>query len=868
MIDDHRRLIDSARRQWEAAQATASRAGGADSAANACALAGSATDGGAMPGDPADSIPGYRLERLVHRGGQGAVYRAVQISTRRTVAIKILRERSLPLGPERARFEREVEILGELDHPNIVRVIDSGSANGRDFLAMDYIDGAPLDRASASCAGSWTGTGSARDSAVAPGNPREGVRRTLRLFADVCDAVHAAHLHGVIHRDLKPGNILVDSQGRPRIVDFGLAKRSTIDASDLAAAHAVTETGQFLGSLPWASPEQVAGASGGVDLRSDVYSLGVVLYQLLTGEFPYRVTGPVGEITRNIQVAEPRAPSDLAAEVDDELETIVLKSLEKEPERRYQSAGDFARDLRHHLAGEVIEAKRASIRYVLGKHLRRHRLVAAIAATLAVVVIGSSIVSISLWRRAASERDLKESQRLRAESINGVLHRILASANPERGQGNERTVVEALDDAIAEIEAGSLSNAPDVEASVRVTIAEAYLALGRIAEAQAQVDRAVAILDSMPEPSDPDRARALAVLGRLHVIGGDYIKSMAQLEQAISLLRSFGMPPRHDSARHPQDQLPALLIMLSGTTQRTGDAERTAALQEQAIDYAVARWGADHPQARRVQLDVKSFNYGGKQGVELLEQALALDREMLGPRHPQTHRTLMHLAAELHLRGRFDDSERRYLEAIELGRSIYGERHPDNLRIVANLDWLYGHTKQFEKSVTLLREWEPAALAIFGAKSVRGAEFVMLLGCAEVSAGELDPGERTLRRALDLFKSIGRDQSFQGAECRIRIGRVIVQRLRTAERDAIAPQGSDADPAIESEPVTEPAPEAWAALEEAGRLARETLAISNDEVGSLALRHAHARVLLGDVLARRGEFAEAEAILLEAHAAL
>ncbi|HVZ93186.1 MAG TPA: serine/threonine-protein kinase, partial [Phycisphaerales bacterium] len=219
-----------------------------------------------------DVFPGYEITREIHRGGQGVVYQAIHKATTRKVAIKVMREGPFAGVRDKARFEREVEILAQLDHPNIVGILDSGEASGSFFFVMDYISGRSLD--------------------AHIGETDLTIDESLALFAKICDAVNAAHLRGVIHRDLKPGNIRVDGSGEPHILDFGLAKVATGSISGESHPHVMTVTGQFVGSLPWASPEQAAGAVGEIDLRTDVYSLGVILYQMLTGgRFPYRVIG-------------------------------------------------------------------------------------------------------------------------------------------------------------------------------------------------------------------------------------------------------------------------------------------------------------------------------------------------------------------------------------------------------------------------------------------------------------------------------------------------------------------------------------------------------------------------------------------------
>jgi len=333
---------------------------------------------------PEDSFPGYQILGEAHRGGQGVVLKAIQKATRRRVAIKVMRDSLFTGSSDDPRFNREVQILGALKHPRIVTIHDSGVANGRRYLVMDYIAGQPLDV--------WNASRS------------RPIRETLSLFVKICEAINAAHLKGIIHRDLKPSNIRVDSAGEPHILDFGLAKIGPASLED-SSFQTMTETGQFLGSVPWASPEQTLGDPNRIDTRTDVYSLGVILFQLLTGRFPYDVVGPMRDVLDRISNAEPIRPSSLCKEIDDEVETIILKCLRKEPERRYQTAGELGRDVQRYLDGEPIEAKRDSTLYVLKKTLHRHRTAVGVAIAFAVLVAASLVLSTSLWRQAVAEKN-------------------------------------------------------------------------------------------------------------------------------------------------------------------------------------------------------------------------------------------------------------------------------------------------------------------------------------------------------------------------------------------------------------------------------------------------------------------------------
>ena len=347
----------------------------------------------------ADLIPGYEVIREINRGGQGIVYEGRHTSTNRHVAIKRVRDGAFAHPSDQARLEREVRLLGRLSHPNIVAIHDSGSTVDGFFFVMDYIAGDPLDAYIA--------------------RHRPSTVQTLVLFAKICEAVNAAHVQGILHRDLKPGNIRVDERGEPHILDFGLAKAVGNGGSSAHTSLVHTATGQFIGSLPWASPEQAAGSPRNLDLRTDVYSLGILLFHMLTGEFPYKVDGNVRDVVDNILRAEPARPSTLRRDVNDEIETLVLKCLAKEPDRRYQTSGELARDVRRYLTGDHIEAKRDSGWYVLRKLVARHRYASAAAALLAVITVSFAGISYAFYRGESRAREDAESlgRRLHAELV-------------------------------------------------------------------------------------------------------------------------------------------------------------------------------------------------------------------------------------------------------------------------------------------------------------------------------------------------------------------------------------------------------------------------------------------------------------------
>lgn len=286
-----------------------------------------------------------------------------------------MREGSLARQSERIRFDREIQVLAQLDNPNIVTIHDSGIAGGCGYYVMDYISGRKLDE-------------------YVERNELE-IEAILRLFVKICSAINSAHLRGVIHRDIKPGNIRVTPEGEPHILDFGLAKLESVDGRVSAAPTQMTATGQFVGSLPWSSPEQARGMPRRSMCARMCMRLGVILYQLLTGRFPYTITGPMPEVVARITGETPARPSAHNPKVAPSLDTITLKALAKPREGRYQTPGDFARDIERFLAGEPIEAKRDTFGS-LSRQLLRHYwvpiAVGAIAVAGAVALVTTLVV--------------------------------------------------------------------------------------------------------------------------------------------------------------------------------------------------------------------------------------------------------------------------------------------------------------------------------------------------------------------------------------------------------------------------------------------------------------------------------------------
>ncbi len=632
----HAAAIEHARRQAEAARARGFGGNpGTQTAGSASAVA---------TAWQVDSLPGYDIGPEIHRGGQGVVYRSVQHGTRREVAIKVMREGPFGGPREKARFEREIQILGQLKHPNIVTIHESGTSAHGFYFVMDYIAGKTLD------------------AYVAGANL--SVRQVLALFAKICHAVNVAHLRGVIHRDLKPGNIRVDPAGEPHVLDFGLAKVNEDD--DLAWGETLVRsvTGQFIGSLPWASPEQLEGRPSDIDVRTDVYALGVVLYQILTGRLPHEIGGNVRQVLDNICRADARAPSAVREGIDGEVDAIVLKCLRKDRAERYQSAGDIARDIERYLGGEPIEAKRDSAWYVVSKQLRRHRLAVSMAGLVVMVMAGALAVSLAFWRQAAHDRDAAQTAQRQADaalaearrqeqvahSVVGFLTQdVLRKLDPYTMQGEALPARALFDQAAEDIERGAFADQPLVELEVRTILGLVSEWMSESSRAEAQFRAALAIARAELGPAHD---KTLQTMRRL----GTSLSSQGKLEEAESLLRE------------------------------------AAAARERAS-------GPDHLET----IISKSALAGWYVDADRLEEAEALYRRVLadrirvqGSEHPDTLVVMNNLAECLLKRGQHEEAEALFRKTLAINRALH-EEHPETLigcMNLANVLWLTGRGEE------------------------------------------------------------------------------------------------------------------------------------------------------------------------------
>ena len=620
-----------------------------------------------------ESIGGYRIERVIGEGGFGIVYLALQENPRRTVALKVIRT-SIATPQMLRRFEYEAQILGRLTHPGIAQIYEAGTDGDgravRAFFAMEYIRGTRLDQY-------------IRDHG-------DDIHARLELIARVCDAVQYAHQKGVIHRDLKPANILVDEHGHPKILDFGVSRATD---ADIYTTTLHTSAGQLIGTLPYMSPEQVSGDPTEVDTRSDVYAIGVILYQLLTGKLPHDLSSrSIPEAARVIRDEQPTRLSSYSRAYRGDVDTIVLKAMEKDKVHRYQSAADLASDIRRYLRGEPIEAKRSSGWYVLQKTLRRYKFATAMFGAFIVVLIGASVALSVLYQRAESnaalaqhERDTARQEARRATVIKNFILRMMQLADARSDRGRERTVRDVLD-SVAENVGSAFKDDARIEAELRETVCQTYNSYGLYEEAEPHLLRALEIRREMKDALPVEYADTLHHYA-VHISRKGLLEeSVPHFREALEIHKTH-LGPHH--VKYGWDLQDLGLILM-----RLGQIEGVEDMLMQAVDIYRAAPPSNDIAGREdselvhciTSLGMMFHSLGKyEQAEHYTREAMALCKEIVGEDHPIMATQLNNLAAILKAQGKTDDTIPLYERSLALAKKTMGEHHPDICFALTNL---------------------------------------------------------------------------------------------------------------------------------------------------------------------------------------
>lgn len=644
-----------------------------------------------------DQVGNYSLIRRLGQGGMGVVYEARQQSPERTVALKLLKP-GLASPELIRRFEFETKALGRLQHPGIAHIYEAGvteSAMGpRPFFAMELIDGVSLSE--------W-----AR-------KDQPDVRQTLELVARICDAVQHAHSKGVVHRDLKPTNILVTSDGSPKVLDFGVAR--TVEDESQDAESIYTRPGQLVGTMPYMSPEQIGSAPDGVDTRSDVYSLGVILYELLSGELPSKVEGlGLVDAAREIQDKQAAKLSTYNTRYRGDIETIVSTALSKDKQDRYQTIAALADDIRRYLANETISARPPSAVYQLSRFAKRNKLLVGVSCALVVAMIAAVIgtsygVVIANEQTDLAEESLKESQRQQriSESVTSFFNNdVLASVVPS-AQGHNVTVIEALDRA-AEGLGERFQDEPATKAAISNNIGNVYLVLGEFAKAELLIRDSIPLFtESLGGNHELTRfaKRDLAML----------LKDTARFDEAIGILEP--LLQSIEAMEEPVSEVELSIIMTTAEAKAGMGDYRSC--NELLNLYEVRRQGVLEDSDNRV---LSALMNSGHLDLELGRPADALEKyhkvyetrvEMEGPEAQGTLVAEHNVATGLEALGRYDEALSHYVHVYEVSRERSGPDNPDILVTAHNLAFLYESMGRFDEAEPLYRDTLERCHKVFG----------------------------------------------------------------------------------------------------------------------------------------------------------
>jgi serine/threonine protein kinase len=826
-----------------------------------------ATRAAPIPPSSASTYVGpYRLLQPIGEGGMGEVWLAEQQQpVRRQVALKVIKA-GMDTRQVIARFEAERQALALMDHPGIATVFDGGATSqGRPYFAMEYVKGEPI---TTYCDRHRLTTG-----------------ERVRLFALVCDAVQHAHQKGVIHRDLKPSNILVtirDDGPVPKIIDFGVAKATAMSLTDRSL---FTELGALIGTPAYMSPEQAEMTGLDIDTRTDVYALGVVLYELLTGALPFdrkmlRQAG-LDEIRRIIREEEPPKPSTrltqlgpastdsaqnrhtevsrLAGQLRGDLDWITMRALEKDRTRRYATANALATDLRRHLDDEPVSAGPPSAIYRTRKLVRRHR--AAVAATVALVValVGVAATLAVQARRIAAQRDIAARERDRAERVSAFLVSLFKAATPDRAKGDTVTARELLDRGQQRLRE-ELKDQPQIRAALLHSIGEAYGALGREEAAEAAFTEALTVRRSATGRDRADLADTLNGLAGTFYTRGDLQRGEPLYREALQIRREV-LGPAHLKIA----QSLANMANFEFYRGRYADAE---SLYREAAAMATRVGAPEEAAVMRASLaDTLDRQDRLAEGIAVLEESLRVLMGAFGAEHSRTQYVMNSLAVSLYFAERYPEAEKLQRQILTVRRKMLGNEHFDVALALYNLANSVGAEGRRDEADGLMRE----SIVMF--RKVRpGADRNLAWALADhghilKTQGQLEEAEREYREAIEMFERAPNAPPGEAGWALDGLGSLYYARHQLPAatetlRKALALRRAAPGPRVG---LAETEEELARVLCERGRsdeavqMAREAIDIRRTAPPQGQWRRASAEAVLGRCLVSAGDFSNAEA---------
>jgi serine/threonine protein kinase/tetratricopeptide (TPR) repeat protein len=714
----------------------------------------------AIPGTVVDS---YHLLQLIGQGGMGEVWLADQKQpVRRRVAIKLIKA-GMDTREVVARFESERQALALMNHPAIAKVFDAGSTpQGRPYFVMEYVTGMPI---TAYC-----------------DKHKLTTRQRLELFILVCEAVQHAHQKAIIHRDLKPSNILVgevDGKATPKIIDFGVAKAT---AQRLTAETMFTRAGAIVGTPGYMSPEQADSAGVDVDTRTDVYSLGVVLYELLVGTLPldFRKLA-FDEILRRLReedalrpstklgtlaeasslVAQNRGadPPTLARQLRGDLDAIALKALEKDRSRRYATPLGLAADIGRYLRDEPVSARPPSRTYQLRKLARRNRTLVISAAVILLTLIAATAVStreairaIRAERSAAASLKQSQQEAAKAQAVNSFLQEMLQSADPrsatkaDPAKGRDVTVAHVLDEAVRRLDTGSLHAQPLVEAAARESLGGTFSGLGRYPDAERQYRAALALVRSQPG-HDADLAGSETELAE-QLTFEDKLPEAETLQRDALRLRTHLFGPDN----------PAVSVSLTDlaiTLRREGKLQEAEKLYRKGLAIDLDNHLADESAADEHNLGVLlRIEKRSAEAEAMLRRALASRVQVSGAEHPSASQTMNQLSYALHDEGKLVEAEQYARASLALSRRLLGDEHPDIAVGLNHLALLLRDQGKLDEAESIFRQALAVAQRTLGADHTDTARIETNLGDLLAKRGKVQESERLLRESLRARRKI------------------------------------------------------------------------------------------------------------------